>query len=233
MVRTYCEIKNTGTFMPGHEIWAFAFVYANDKINKSNFQVPVLGQLQDRNGPPLPQLPPRGFTPIQYFVPYRKGKKELAWSKAVRVEARSYADTETEAQIAYNKRIALAQNWHYLSGILLDELCTDRPKSELHIVSPKDLPGTVALTWRQFIEDTARGRITDASLLYLAVGVDKCLDMPLRLDNERGIAAVVYETATQHVEFQVEYEDVGRMLSFGQKYDWRPDSQAPVAYWKI
>lgn len=42
------------------------------------------------------------WTP-RYFVPYKKNGKELAFSKAVLVDSRWYADTEAQAIDGYNK----------------------------------------------------------------------------------------------------------------------------------
>lgn len=238
MVRQYFEIQNSGAFKPGDEIWAFAFVYANDKTNKANFQTPILGQLQDRNQdwPPNRQKPDykfTPFTPIQYFVPYQKNKKKLAWSRAVRVEARTYADSETEAQIAYNQAIEMAQNWHYLRSILLNELYTDLPASDRHVLNIADKPGLLARTWRQFMDDVASGSITEKTKCYLSPGIERVLDIPLKLDHERGIATVVYETSAQRIEFQVNYEDLGRQLCYESGIAWRPESGSTVIYREV
>ena len=42
---------------------------------------------------------------VKYFVPYRKGTKDLAWSKAVEFRHRRYAWSQSEAIDLYNKEV--------------------------------------------------------------------------------------------------------------------------------
>ena len=211
------DIRNSGRFKPGDEIWAYAFTYSNNKINKAGYQQPILGQLQDRNQEM--QTPKRNgyqYSIIRYFVPYKKGKKELAWSKAVTLEAREYAETEHEAYLEYNRLVRLAQNWHYLSAILLNEDYIDANPNALLVTDADKDPNLEAVPYPDFLTRTATGRIPETARCHLKIRNNTCLVRPMALDHTNRIARIEIEANGQTTEIVSAYEDLARLVNFGK-----------------
>lgn len=82
---------------PGQIVWACAYELNSKGTGKIGYCKPVNGMLMlgntqishDRNAK-------YGYTKPQYFVPFRKDLRGLAWSNAVSIYARQYADSKEE-----------------------------------------------------------------------------------------------------------------------------------------
>lgn len=113
---------------PGDVVWASAFKYTHDKTGKHLHQRPIKGMLAAGPKPadqdwamarhPCPQA--------THFVPFKKGTSEPAWSRAVTLYARMFADTEAEATELYDGAIQDAIAWHedqitMLNGLRIKE----------------------------------------------------------------------------------------------------------------
>lgn len=87
-------------------IWACAYRLQSNKEGKRFFQKPVKGMLMLGDTQSAHNYRhKRGETDPRYFVPFKKGDSELAWSKCVSVDAREYALTEKECIELYNSII--------------------------------------------------------------------------------------------------------------------------------
>lgn len=95
----------------GMTVWAYAFQETREKESMLLSQVPVKGRISYTNTPAL-----ECFTPGRagrFFVPFKKNSEtEYAWSKAVRLWSRNFADTEEEAKQAYNRSVDCKIKWY-------------------------------------------------------------------------------------------------------------------------
>ena len=99
------------TFLPGAAVWASAFTLKHGKDGAMYYTAPVRGELccdcresSDRAAREA------GDRTVRYFVPYKKNGG-LAWSRAVSVDARMYADTEQEAAALFNAQVDRSVDW--------------------------------------------------------------------------------------------------------------------------
>lgn len=96
----------------GSVVWAYEFQQTSKHDGLYLNQPPIKGRLgfidcmgADNNFSPLCR--PR------YFVPFKKGSEDdYAWSKAIALHSRCYADTEEEAIQGYNDLVAREIAWH-------------------------------------------------------------------------------------------------------------------------
>lgn len=108
-IRHYYDAKKT--FKSGDIVWACAFRRTDNDLSLRYFTKPVKGMLLPykrletcQREPDLTSKSPR------YFVPLSAKKQgtdleDLAWSKAVEISSRCYADSEQECIDLYNKLI--------------------------------------------------------------------------------------------------------------------------------
>lgn len=99
----------------GSVMWAYEFELNSKKEHPVLNCTPVKGRIcvspicfnEDERHVFNPERAPR------MFVPFKKNSEtEYAWSRAVSLHARCYADTETEAIEGYNQRIQKCIDWH-------------------------------------------------------------------------------------------------------------------------
>lgn len=100
-------------FNLGDIAYACAYEYTHDKNGKCKYQKPIRGMFtagdtEAKNN----EYISKGQTNIRYFVPFKKNKEDLAWSKAVTIYARCYATTQQECITLYNKLIQANIDWH-------------------------------------------------------------------------------------------------------------------------
>lgn len=99
----------------GSVVWAYAFTETREKTKSSLKQVPVKGRLSCHKyglGPEGGDAFAPGLRP-RFFVPFRKGSEtDYAWSKAIDISSRCYADTEGEATQGYNQLIENHIAWY-------------------------------------------------------------------------------------------------------------------------
>lgn len=108
----YEKIKEKNDLMSGTVIWAYAFHENSTKDGMRLNQKPVKGRLSVEKSPAYGDTFNPERTPY-WFVPFMKNSEtDYAWSKAVRVYARNYADTEEEARDAYNRLIDKNIEWY-------------------------------------------------------------------------------------------------------------------------
>lgn len=94
----------------GDEVWAYKLEPQRLEGTISTFawryrQKPVQGRLVRHYNDIGPENFKGDGSCVKYFVPYKKGTKDLAWSKAVEFRHRSYAWSEFEAIDLYNQEI--------------------------------------------------------------------------------------------------------------------------------
>lgn len=96
----------------GTIIWAFAFEETTSKAGTLFHQKPIRGRLASDTG----DIGIQAFNPAsspRAFVPFKKNSDtEYAWSKAVGINTRCYADTEAEAVEGYNQLIEENMSWY-------------------------------------------------------------------------------------------------------------------------
>ena len=110
-------------FKSGTEIWACAFEYSGSKESKHLYQKPIKGKLTTHNTESYNnKAKESGKTAVNYFVPYKKNGKDLAWSKAVHISSRCYATSERECNELFNDLIQQQIAWHQKQ---IDELEKD------------------------------------------------------------------------------------------------------------
>ena len=105
----------------GDEVYACEFKETHDKEDKRYIQKPVLGQIKCANTESKCEDYRKRYETYgtdrqnkgNYFVPYRKDGKGLAWSKAVTIYAREYFETEEAAIDYYNRQIKESIDWHW------------------------------------------------------------------------------------------------------------------------
>lgn len=97
-------------------VWACAYKHTSSKNEKQFYCKPIKGMLtttQHNEESERYNLSHYKLNYPTYFVPFRKDATELtlenlAWSKAVRLTARRYADTEAESIEQYNELVFAA-----------------------------------------------------------------------------------------------------------------------------
>ncbi len=101
----------------GTKLYACAYEYSLSKEHKQFYSKPVLGVLSFTNKSyEKDQIDTYNGYP-EYFIPYKKNRSDdsydnLAFSKAVSIYARYYAETETECAELYNSLIQNNIDWH-------------------------------------------------------------------------------------------------------------------------
>ena len=90
-------------------VWACAYEHTNSKNEKYLYCKPTKGMLTALSFNFESEAHNTNSYPL-YFVPFRKNAKDLtlenlAWSKAVHLTARCYADTEAESIEQYNELV--------------------------------------------------------------------------------------------------------------------------------
>lgn len=90
-------------------VWACAYEHTSSKNKKHLYCKPIKGMLTALSFNCESKAHSTNSYPL-YFVPFRKNAKDLtlenlAWSKAVSLSARCYADTEAESIEQYNELI--------------------------------------------------------------------------------------------------------------------------------
>lgn len=90
-------------------VWACAYAHTSSKNEKHLYCKPTKGMLTALSFNCESEAHSTNSYPL-YFVPFRKNAKDLtlenlAWSKAVSLSARCYADTEAESIEQYNELI--------------------------------------------------------------------------------------------------------------------------------
>lgn len=104
-IDTYLNLERKG-MKNGDTVWACAYKVTFNKEGLRYIQKPVKGVLtSSKNKDMYLKHLEDGTTDIRYFVPFKKDKKDLAWSKAVQVSARIYATTKEECIELYNEEI--------------------------------------------------------------------------------------------------------------------------------
>lgn len=106
---TAYELRDSG-YKPGDEIWACAYTKTFNKEGMKLVQKPIKGRLtagknEKRHLEILERYGDKSANYLDYFVPYKKDGTSLAWSRAVSIGARRFADTEEECREVYNKEI--------------------------------------------------------------------------------------------------------------------------------
>lgn len=90
-------------------VWACAYEHTSSKNEKYLYCKPTKGMLTALSFNFESEVHSTNSYPL-YFVPFRKNAKDLtlenlAWSKAVHLTARCYADTEAESIEQYNELV--------------------------------------------------------------------------------------------------------------------------------
>lgn len=101
----------------GTLIYACAYSYTGTKEHRRFFSEPTLGILSYTDKPYFKDTINKADSQIRYFIPYKKNSKDLsydnlAFSKAVKLDARYYAETEQECKEIYNSLIQRNIDWH-------------------------------------------------------------------------------------------------------------------------
>lgn len=111
----------------GDIVWAYAYTASNNKEDKKYYCKPTKGVISaDYMNHPFALSPTSRHGAQQkarYFIPQKKNGNGYAWSKAVKIDARHYANTETEAIAGYNRLIDSAIDFHKKK---IDELNADK-----------------------------------------------------------------------------------------------------------
>lgn len=95
----------------GMIVWAYEFQETQQKESMHLSQAPIKGRIS------YTACEAQGcFAPGRrggFFVPFRKNSEtQYAWSKAIRLSSRHYADTEEEAREDYNRIIDKNIKWY-------------------------------------------------------------------------------------------------------------------------
>ena len=111
-------------FKVGDIVYACAYQYNRDKEGRQYFQKPILGKLVlGRNEAEANYYAKTGREAApNYFVPFKKNDKDLAWSKVVTIYSRYFTDNEEESKEFYNDLIQKQIAWHELE---IDKLKED------------------------------------------------------------------------------------------------------------
>lgn len=101
-------------FKVGDTVYACAYQYNRDKEGRQFFQKPILGKLvlgRSETEEAYYERTDRKTEP-NYFVPFKKNGKDLAWSKVVTIYSRYFTDDEEESKEFYNDLIQKQIAWH-------------------------------------------------------------------------------------------------------------------------
>lgn len=101
-------------FKVGDTVYACAYKYNRDKEGRQYFQKPVLGKLvlgRNKSEEEYYQRTGRETEP-NFFVPFKKNGKDLAWSKVVSIYSRYFTTDEEESREFYNNLIKEQIAWH-------------------------------------------------------------------------------------------------------------------------
>lgn len=112
MLYTWEDVKEH--FKVGDSVYACAYKYNRDKEGRQYFQKPILGKLVlGRSETEEDYYARTGRkTEPNYFVPFKKNGKDLAWSKVVTIYSRYFTDDEEESKEFYNDLIQKQISWH-------------------------------------------------------------------------------------------------------------------------
>ena len=109
---TYSELRALNNINPGDVVWAYEFTLTQNKSESYLSSKPTIGRVMcGRSQAQHDSKIQQGKSYLGYFVPFKKGKEELAWSKAVELSSRRYALTEEECITLYNQRVDKAVKW--------------------------------------------------------------------------------------------------------------------------
>lgn len=104
---TYTTYEEKRMMVTNRDYFAFAFTEDGTRDGMALKQPPVRGRIvtgdKVKDGTSRFEL---------YFVPCRKSGDGLAFSRAIWMQSRCYADTEEEAKEAYNQKINDEIAWH-------------------------------------------------------------------------------------------------------------------------
>lgn len=101
-------------FKVGDIVYACAYKYNKYKDGRQYFQKPILGKLvlgRNEAEAEYYQRTGRKSEP-NYFVPFKKNGKGLAWSKIVTIYSRYFTTDEEESKKYYNDLIKEQIAWH-------------------------------------------------------------------------------------------------------------------------
>lgn len=108
--RKYDGYTVQSAFKHGDEIWAFAcetgrtsFYTATISLNA--FSKPIRGMLSSTKYEDAYDSDYAKSKPVGYFIPYKKRGEGLSWSKAVSIDSRQFAETESAAIHYFNAAI--------------------------------------------------------------------------------------------------------------------------------
>lgn len=112
---------------PGSIVWACNYKLNSKGTGKIFYSKPVEGMLMLGNTQESHNRRAKsGYTKPNFFVPFRKKNTDLAWSKAVSVYSRCYADSKEECTELFediiNKEIKKHQNIIDILNKEMDEL---------------------------------------------------------------------------------------------------------------
>lgn len=112
MLYTLEDVKKH--FKVGDVVYACAYKYNRDKEGRQYFQKPILGKLVLGR-----TLSEEGYyertgrkTEPNFFVPFKKNGKDLAWSKVVSIYSRYFTEDEEDSKEFYNDLIQKQITWH-------------------------------------------------------------------------------------------------------------------------
>ena len=95
----------------GTVVWAYEFQENSKKEGMSLIQKPIKGRISCESHEMIGVFEPGQRS--RFFIPFKKNSEvEYAWSKAIRIYNRNFADTEIEAQIEYNQLIDYQISWY-------------------------------------------------------------------------------------------------------------------------
>lgn len=109
MVVSYCEVNSY--FKLDDIVWACAFELTTAKGGKHNYSKPVRGMLVAGSTEVGDKNARKKEERIRFFVPFKKNGDGLAWSKAVTIYSRYFADTEEESKECYNSQVQEVVTW--------------------------------------------------------------------------------------------------------------------------
>ena len=114
-VRNYVDVNTN--FKAGDIVWACAYTPTSNKEEKYCYCKPIKGRLMPYNREHLNdkltdlETNPEKYD-IAYFIPFKKNGIGLAYSKAVSMFARCYANTKEACDELYKELITEQIDWH-------------------------------------------------------------------------------------------------------------------------
>lgn len=113
----------------GDKVWGYHYRHSENKEGVVLKQVPVFGVItagdtEAYHNRMLEIMEKENISRnkfAQFFTPFKKNGKGLAWSKSVRFNSRKYAETEEDAIKLYNDLIRQAIKWHQDEILRLQE----------------------------------------------------------------------------------------------------------------